>query len=163
MLEWTNPKRNLTLNPEKWIPEVVERTGRSQGVNALAFDFWHGGYAVFNGSMVPKDNHVGNSDLFALLDRELHKRGMYLGGDGYGAHANDYAAEEYPGWRQLDAQGNPIPFAHGFLMCLNSPYGGLLIQELTELLPPVSYRRPICGRAIWTRLLLRLLRQGVRT
>lgn len=132
MLEWLNPKRNL--DPESWVPEVVERA-QNLKVNALAFDFWHGGFAIFNGSVVPKDDHVGTNDILALLDREVHKRGMYLVAMNMGAHANNYAAEEYPGWRAVDAQGKPMPFAHGFLMCRNSPYGNLLFQELTEMLP----------------------------
>jgi hypothetical protein len=39
--------------------------------------------------VAPKDDHVGNADLLALLDREVHKRGMYLVAMNMGAHANN--------------------------------------------------------------------------
>ena len=77
MLEWLHPKRGL--DPEAWIKQVVD-TAQSLNVNVLAFDIWHGGYAVFNGSIAPRDRHIGDADLFALLDREVHARAHRVAG-----------------------------------------------------------------------------------
>ncbi len=132
MLEWLHPQRGL--DPETWVEEVVARA-ESLGVNALAFDIYHGGYAIFNGAVAPKDRHVGQSDVLSLLDRAVHKRGMYLVAMNMGQHAAAYTGEEYPAWRRRDADGNSVRDFTSYSMCLNTPYGNFLLQEFAELLP----------------------------
>ena len=83
------------LNPEPWVEEVVSRA-LSLNIDTLAFDFYHGGYAIFNGAIAPKDRHVGDADLLALLDKALHKRGMRLVVMNMGHHCANYTAHEYP-------------------------------------------------------------------
>ena len=39
-------------------------------IDSLAFDFAHGGYAVFNDAVAAKDQHIGSADVIALLDQE---------------------------------------------------------------------------------------------
>lgn len=131
-LEWLHPKRDL--DPEPWVEEVVARA-QSLNIDTLAFDFYHGGYAIFNGAVAPKDRHVGDADVLALLDRALHKRGMRLVAMNMAAHCANYMAQEYPTWRFKDANGQNRPFIPDYLMCLNTPYSSFLIQELTEFLP----------------------------
>ena len=134
MLEWLHPKRDL--DPEAWVEGVVERA-RSLNVDTLAFDFYHGGYAVFEGAVAPKDRHVGDADLLSLLDHAVHRRGMRLVVMNMGHHCACYTADEYPTWRLRDAEGkNPTPgFFPSQFMCLNTPYADFLLQELARLLP----------------------------
>jgi len=133
-LEWLHPKRDL--KPEIWVPEVVER---AQGLNidTLAFDFYHGGYAIFNNAVAPKDRHIGDADVLELLDRELHKRQMRLVAMNMGAHCARYASDEYPEWRLKDVEGNDMSWSPDlyFQMCVNTPYANLLLQEISEFLP----------------------------
>ncbi len=131
-LEWLNPVDGLDV--EAWVPGVVDRA-QAAGIDTLAFDFWHGGYAVFNGSIAPKDRHVGDTDVLALLDRELHERGMRLVLMNMGGHCNSYAAAEHSSWQARDSEGRPRPGVQTSFMCLNSPYSSYLIQELRRVLP----------------------------
>lgn len=133
-LEWLNPKRDL--EPEKWVVEVVERA-KDLNINALAFDFYHGGYAIFNGAVAPKDRHVGDADILTFLDRELHKRDMKLIVMNMGSHCARFTAKEHPEWRCRNAQGEyyKICVDLDYAMCLNSPYSNFLLQELAEFLP----------------------------
>lgn len=148
-LEWLNPRNDL--EPAKWVEEVVERA-HALNIDTLAFDFYHGGYAIFNGSVTPKDSHVGDADLLLLLDEEVHRRGMNLVAMNMGGHCASYYSEEHPEWRVQFASrhdGNfpaaamveetPYGLNGGlypaFNMCINSPYANALLQELYALLP----------------------------
>jgi hypothetical protein len=126
MLEWLHPKRDL--DPATWVEEVVARA-QDLKVNALAFDIYHGGHAIFKGSGADKDRHVGDADLLALLDEAVHKRGMYLVAMNMGGHCAAYTALEYPTWRELGPDGQPRPSFTTYQMCLNSPYADFLLQE----------------------------------
>ena len=125
MLEWLHPKRDL--DPEAWVEQVVARAA-DLNVNALAFDLYHGGYAVFDGAVAEKVRHIGDADLLALLDRALHRRGMYLVVMNMGAHAAHYTSDEYPSWRKRDADAGaePPPMHISAEMCLNSDLKGCL-------------------------------------
>jgi len=134
MLEWLHPKRDL--DPATWVEQVVARA-EDLKVDALAFDFYHGGYAIFDGTVAPKDGHVGDADLLALLDEAVHRRGMRLVAMNMGQHCACYTAGEYPTWRMRDGDGkNPEPgFFPSYKMCLNTPYADFLLQELAGMLP----------------------------
>lgn len=132
MLEWLNPKRDL--DPEAWVKEVVARA-QNLNVNTLAFDFYHGGYAIFEGAVAPKDRHVGDADVLALLDQELHQRNMRLVVMNMGAHYAGYTSNEYPHWQSRDENGQFRSTFPSYRMCLNTPYANFLLQELTEFLP----------------------------
>jgi hypothetical protein len=132
MLEWLHPARDL--DPERWVEQVVARAA-SLNVNALAFDIYHGGYAIFNGAVAPKDRHVGEADVLSLLDRAVHERRMYLVAMNMGQHCAPYTAEEYPTWRRRDADGSPVKDVTSYSMCLNTPYADFLLQEFAGLLP----------------------------
>lgn len=130
-LEWVHTMRNLDVEP--WIRSVVER---AQGLNidTLAFDLYHGGYALFEGAVAPKDAHVGKADLLALLDREVHERGMCLVIMHMATHCCVYASENRPEWHQRDAQGNSKKWWWLNVPCLNSPWTNFFLQELSEVL-----------------------------
>ncbi|MHB1485005.1 MAG: glycoside hydrolase family 10 protein [Saccharofermentanales bacterium] len=131
-MEWIYTKRGL--DPEKWVPEMVE-FAQSLNIDTLAFDLYHGGYALFNQAVAKKDTHIGDADILALLDREVHKRGMKLYLMQMGSHCANYMATEYPGWRVVNQKGDNVDFYPEYLMCLNTPYANLLLQEFAELLP----------------------------
>ncbi len=105
MLEWLHPRPDL--DPETWVDEVVDRAQHLQ-VDTLAFDFYHGGYAIFNGAAAPKDRHVGTADLLALLDRALHQRGMRLVIMNMGRHGGTPAVipRQLGGSRRVQRSGN---------------------------------------------------------
>ncbi len=130
-LEWLHPKRGL--DAPTWAREVVERA-QAVNIDSLAFDFAHGGYAVFNDAVAAKDRHIGSADVIALLDEELHGRGMRLILMNMGAHCNSYASDEYHSWRVRDPAGEPTVGLRSYAMCLNSPYSGFLLQEIRGLL-----------------------------
>lgn len=133
MLEWLHPKR--ALDPEPWVEEVVARAANLK-VDTLLFDMYHGGYAVFDNAVAPKDRHIGQADVLALLDEAVHRRGMRFALMNMGAHAAHYTALEYPAWRERDATGSAeTPPGHVTpQMCLNSPYASFLRQELSGVL-----------------------------
>ena len=131
-LEWLHPIPGLDVEP--WITEVVERAQRCN-IDTLAFDIYHGGYAIFNNAVAAKDDHVGDTDLLALVDREVHKRGMRLVAMAMGHHCANYAKEQYDSmasWNVKGERGNPSNFGG---ICLNTGYGDYLIQEFRGLLP----------------------------
>jgi len=130
-LEWLHPRQDL--DPEPWVRLVVERA-QSLSIDTLAFDLYHGGHAVFDGSVAPKDRHIGDADLFALLDAELHRRGMHFVVMHMATHCNNYAGGEYPQWAQRDAQGNPVRWGASLMPCLNSPWTSFFMQELRGVL-----------------------------
>jgi hypothetical protein len=132
-LEWLHPMRDL--EPEPWIANVVERA-HGLGIDALIFDLYHGGTAIFDGSVAAKDRHVGDADLLALLDREVHARDMRLLLMHMGGHCAPAISDEHPTWRVRDPDGGQTArFEQTPLMCLNSPYGNFMLQEFAELLP----------------------------
>jgi hypothetical protein len=130
-LEWLHPKRDL--EPDSWVPEVVERA-QALNIDTLAFDLYHGGYAVFEGAVAPKDGHEGDADVLALLEREVHARGMRLVLMHMAGHCASYASVEHPTWRVREADGSPRLGIHADQMCLNTPYANFLIQEFRGVL-----------------------------
>ena len=103
-------------------------------MDALAFDFACGGYALFDQSVADKDRHIGESDIIRLLDEEIHERGLRLILMNMGAHGNSYASDEHKSWRAVNANGHAAMGLLSYAMCLNSPYGNFLVQELRGLL-----------------------------
>jgi hypothetical protein len=130
-LEWLNPRSDL--DPRDWVPEVVQRA-KSVGIDTLAFDFYHGGYSLFPGSVAPRDGHSGGVDVIGLLDETLHEEGMNFVLMNMGAHCNSYASDEYSSWHARDAEGRSMPGILSKFMCLNSPYGAYLLRDLRTLL-----------------------------
>ena len=126
-LEWLNPVQRLDATD--WVRGVVDRAVAAN-VDALAFDFACGGYALFDQSVADKDRHIGESDIIRLLDEEIHERGLRLILMNMGAHGNSYASDEHKSWRAVDANGHAAMGLLSYAMCLNSPYGNFLVQEL---------------------------------
>ena len=116
-LEWLHPKRGLDV--PTWVQEVVERA-QAVNIDSLAFDFAHGGYAVFNDAVAAKDQHIGSADVIALLDQELHRRDMRLILMNMGAHCNSYTSDEYQSWRVRDAAGEPTVGLRSYAMCVTA-------------------------------------------
>ena len=157
-LEWLHPKRGLDV--PSWVREVVERA-QAVNIEALAFDFAHGGYAVFNDAVAAKDRHIGSADVIALLDEELHGRGMRLVLMNMGAHCNSYASDEYHSWRVRDPAGEPTVGLRSYAMCLNSPYFGLSPPRDSRPTKTILRGWPVYRRPLRSRLPLRLLPRRV--
>ncbi len=136
MLEWLHPKRNL--DPERWVQEVVSRA-QALNVDTLLFDMYHGGYAVFDNAVAPKDRHIGACDMLALLDNAVHAQGMRLALMHMGAHAAHFTSLEYPAWRERDAgtESHVPPMHITAQMCLNSPYAGF-VRMLRQVIDATS-------------------------
>jgi hypothetical protein len=121
------------LNGETWVEEVVERAGRLN-IDTLAFDIYHGGYAIFEGALGPRAPEAQDFDILRLLERETSRRGMRLVAMSMGAHCANFMAQEHPTWHVRAVDGTPQVFEQTNLLCLNSPYANYLLQEFGELL-----------------------------
>ena len=130
-LEWLNPAQHL--NATDWVRGVVDRAVAAN-VDALAFDFACGGYALFDESVADRDRHIGDSDVIRLLDQEIHDRGLRFILMNMGAHGNSYASDEHKSWRVVGPDGHAAMGLLSYAMCLNSPYGNFLVQEMRGLL-----------------------------
>ncbi|MEM6459583.1 MAG: beta-galactosidase trimerization domain-containing protein [Planctomycetota bacterium] len=97
----------------------------------------HHGYAYYDTQVGERHPHLS----FDLLRRQFDatkaigvKAPIYLT-----AGVNNWAAEKYPGWREVDAEGRYMgwvkePTQPGFhTMCFNTPYLDLLCEQIREV------------------------------
>ncbi len=134
-LEFINPKERASVQEwEEYIEKSVQ-TAKSVGLNTLAFDPYYGGYAIHKGSAAPYNYDIGEADIFSMMERAVHKRGMKLVAFSMGMHFQPYTCRQYPSWVQRDSKGEPIRYTENWLvMCPNSPFGNYLIQDFGRLI-----------------------------
>ena len=131
-LEWLN---TYNYNPQElklYVDQLLD-TAQSININTMAYTVDSGGYALWNSNMVDKSPHIGNSDLFELLDRETHKRGMKLVASWLG-FPRHYPAVTYESWRRRDAKGEPSDPNWVMSVCPNTPFGTYTAREFREVL-----------------------------
>ncbi len=121
------------FDPQRWVRDVVSRA-QDANIDTLVFDLYYGGYAVFQGAVAPKDPRIGDADLLALLDHELHSRGMRFMLMHLGAHSANWAVTEFPTWRVRQPDGSDVPAFASYRVCLNTPFANMLMQEFAEVL-----------------------------
>jgi hypothetical protein len=131
ILEWLNPHPNLD------VPAYVEsliQMAKDMNVNTLYHLIDFGGAPLFNGSIEPKSDAIGNWDLIEILERRLHEEGMYFVGAQFGSHTQSSIAARHPDWIAQTLDGDPV-YGPGAvpLICFNSPYGDYVADELSRM------------------------------
>ncbi|MEK6646491.1 MAG: beta-galactosidase trimerization domain-containing protein [Candidatus Firestonebacteria bacterium] len=129
-LEWLNPK--IDLDVPKYVNEMLDSVEKVNA-NAIAYVIDNGGYILYDGKSAPKDKHIGNYDLIAMIEKEAHKRGLRFIAGFYGVHSKTYLCNEYPHWVQLDKEGKPTGWSNFLILCPNSPFGDYYPERIKEI------------------------------
>jgi len=132
VLEWLNPYPDLDC--EKYA-ETLIKNSKNAGANTIFYVIDCGGRPLFNGSLAPKDTHIGDFDLIEYLSRRLHEEGMKFVAAQLGAHTLSYIAKAHPDWCMRDAKGKVI-YGPGCipLLCPGSGFGDYVSEELARII-----------------------------
>jgi hypothetical protein len=131
MLEWLNPYPNIN------VPEYVEdliRIAKEMNINTIYHLIDFGGAPLFNGSIEPKSDAIGEWDLMDILEKRLHEEGMYFVGAQFGSHTQSSIAERHPEWIARTPDQKPVYGPGGVpLICFNTGYKDYVGDELSLL------------------------------
>jgi hypothetical protein len=131
ILEWLNPYENL--NVPEYVEELI-RMAKAMNVNTVYHLIDFGGAPLFNGSIEPKSDTIGDWDLMEILERRLHEEGMYFVGAQFGSHTQSSIADRHPEWLARNEQMEPVYGPGGVpLICFNTGYKDYVGDELSLL------------------------------
>jgi len=67
--------------------------------------------------ILPRDNHIGYSDLIGILEKRLHDEGLKFVVAFFGAQGRTYLSKIHPEWSQIDYLGKPKKWYNFSLLC----------------------------------------------
>jgi hypothetical protein len=112
-------------------PAIESRvsTAADVGADTLMCFVESDGYALWPSDTVRRSPRLADGlDAVAVLAEATHRHGLRFVPMWMGCHCQTLHIREHPSWLQRDASGTP-----NASMCVNSPYGGSLLQQVREV------------------------------
>lgn len=129
VFDWSIP--DSTVDLDAYAEALLDRLVRAR-CGALAYVVDNGGYAIYDSRVMPKDPHVGDRDLLALLVEQTHMRGLKFVASWMNVHDQAYISRELKDWHQQTAAGESIVSLRN-APCLNSLAGDYFAAQFSEV------------------------------